>query len=945
MINSLERFWCFPTENLTRRARLLVMLLLLSFTATLTSLPFLLRSALPESLVILAVLAVCTWLLHRKRLLAASWLFVGILWGVIFIFNLDANLDLNRLFVGHIITIIIAGVLLPHWGAALVAALSLGYSLWNTGTEDGLLLLTRTLGYIAGAVIVITMERQTRAALQRLQERENHLAMSNTLGQLTINNLQEAKQALSESEQRYRQLLDNAPVAIIVNGMNNEGLLYINEAGLKLTGAQRIEDFAGQRFRDYMTPESFEQLLASIDQIKHQPFIQHQYRLRRFDDRWIDIESHAIQIEFQGVPAMMSIVQDVTERNQAEALLREREEMYRTIFEASPVAIVIASMPEEIVEGEILYANPAGVQLFHADSAEALIGSKAREPYDAKAISEAEQNIRALQQNHNLVVEYPFRRRNGEIRYVELNVSLMTHKGQPASLSVLVDVTERYRAREALQRSETLFRQVFEYAGLGIVIGDMDGKLIRANHQFLRIVGYSEDEIRGVHFQQYTHPDDTTQELQFMQELNAGERDYYEIEKRYIHKEGHVVWVHLIVTVIDGYEEDAHALVFVDDITRRKQAEAALRESEQRYQQLLHTSPVALIVTDLDEQRVLFANRAAANLLGAESPEAVVGLDIAQTVAPDHEGVVNKRVERLKQGVTLDAPIIKNLRRLDGEVIQVQVGATPITYAGRRAALSALTDVTAQRRAEEEQRKRERLQMEMEKQQQITQLRESFMAMILHEFRTPLTVIRSSKDIIARYHERLDGQRRQSHFDKIDQSINYMVRMLDNILSLSKAGAGMLDFNPVTLDLESTLQDLLHEFQQETHNAHAVDLRTEGNWQGYRFDDDLIFLMVTNLLSYVIRSDPERIHVTLRQQDDQAIIVINNPFEFISADERENLFEPFFYRSREAQNLQGNKLGLAVAQAAAEQHQGSVRVQSDPEQGTTFTLQLPLTPT
>lgn len=150
------------------------------------------------------------------------------------------------------------------------------------------------------------------------------------------------------------------------------------------------------------------------------------------------------------------------------------------------------------------------------------------------------------------------------------------------AVGVFIDITERKQADELLRESEGRFRAIFENAGIGMALVDRRGHPIKSNPALTKMLGFTEGELRNMIFTEYTHPDDIDLDWRLYSEVLDGKRDKYEIEKRFIAKDGHVMWGRLVTSLVrneDGAPTDS-VVGMVEDITERKQAERALRESQ-----------------------------------------------------------------------------------------------------------------------------------------------------------------------------------------------------------------------------------------------------------------------------------------------------------------------------------------------------------------------------
>ena len=142
----------------------------------------------------------------------------------------------------------------------------------------------------------------------------------------------------------------------------------------------------------------------------------------------------------------------------------------------------------------------------------------------------------------------------------------------------MVDITERKRAEEALRQSERRFRRSFEDAAVGMALVGTDGRWLRVNRSLCEIVGYTREELLEKTFQDITHPEDLERDLEQVQRLLKGEKRSYQMEKRYLHKDGHVVWILLNVSLVHGEEgESLYFIAQVQDITERKRMENQLQ--------------------------------------------------------------------------------------------------------------------------------------------------------------------------------------------------------------------------------------------------------------------------------------------------------------------------------------------------------------------------------
>jgi PAS domain S-box-containing protein len=248
----------------------------------------------------------------------------------------------------------------------------------------------------------------------------------------------------------------------------------------------------------------------------------------------------------------------------------------------------------------------------------------------------------------------------------------------------------------AVARKLALFASRAEQA---IVVGSGDGRVEWANEAACRLSGWRDGEIVGRTLQLF--PDDPDAERAVSQHirerLRAGARARVEASVR--HRHGRTLWVALEVTPVPGEGGAAGGWVaIVTDMTERKRAEAALAESEERYRSMVEHSPEPMAVHS--QGRVVFANRAALQLLGATSADAVLGRSLFDFLHPDYYGMAVERIQKMELVGDPAAPVVETLLRVDGTPVDVELAATPIVWRGEPAIQLAGHALGAPRRPE-----------------------------------------------------------------------------------------------------------------------------------------------------------------------------------------------------------------------------------------------------
>lgn len=240
-----------------------------------------------------------------------------------------------------------------------------------------------------------------------------------------------------------------------------------------------------------------------------------------------------------------------------------------------------------------------------------------------------------------------------------------------------------------------------------------------------------------------------------------------------------------------------------------------------------------------------------------------------------------------------------------------------------------------------EQRTREALA----KEQELNQLKSNFVAMVSHEFRTPMSIIRTSADLLENYNPQLTQERRAKYFQRIQSSINQMIQLLDEVLFLSKTEADKAEYQPVPLDLKNFCQELIEILQLNTDGQRNIIFSCQGECTKAQMDETLLSCIFTNLLSNAIKySFPEsQIWFDLVCRGGVATFRVQDQGLGIPHKDQTRLFETF-YRARNVSKIQGTGLGLVIVKKCVDLHGGNIQVESQEGVGTTVTVRLPMHP-
>jgi len=249
-----------------------------------------------------------------------------------------------------------------------------------------------------------------------------------------------------------------------------------------------------------------------------------------------------------------------------------------------------------------------------------------------------------------------------------------------------------------LKKSEALFRSYFDFPLYGIAITSPEKGWIQVNDRICSIMGYSRNEIVHMTWSEMTHPDDIAADLEQFNRVLSGQIDHYTMNKRFICKDGKIVWTNLSVGCVrksDGSVD--HTIAMIEDITSVKLAEEALRESEERYRNLFENANEAIFVAQ--DGKLVFLNPVTSQLIGYSSAE-LMGRSFIDFIHTDDRNLVaGNYLKRLKGEDFQPRYTFRYLSR-NGVIRWMEIGAVRIEWAGRPATLNFGTDVTERKQTE-----------------------------------------------------------------------------------------------------------------------------------------------------------------------------------------------------------------------------------------------------
>jgi PAS domain S-box-containing protein len=682
---------------------------------------------------------------------------------------------------------------------------------------------------------------------------------------------------------------------------------------------------------------------------------------------------------------IITVVRDITERKQTEELIRKNE---ARLLEAQRVGHV-GNWDWNITTNELYWSGENyriyGLSPEVRPSVETFL-----ETVDPVDLEFVKQSIdAALSGKKPYDIDMRIIRPDGLKRTVHARAEVtFDGAGKPIRMfGTVQDVTERTRAEAELRANEEQYRNLIEQMSDGVYKSSHAGKFIEVNPAMVKILGYaSKEELLAIDIKSQLYFDVADRESAALQE-RLEEMAVFRLKK----KDGSGIWVedhgrHVL-------DEDGSVLYHegtLRDVTERIRAETlqdavyriaraaetakALSDLYPQIHQIISSvmSAENFFITLYDETQNLlhfpyFQDAVDEPYLGKLQPgkglTAYVlrtGKSLLCTQAVHDE--LERRGEVILVGVPskiwLGVPLIVDGKTIGAMVVQHY--SDPKAYGEREQHMlefvSSQVAIAITRKQAEEEIQRYTVELEQRVAQRTAELsranaelkeldrmKDHFVSMVSHEFRTPLTVILASSDILELDSDKLTADKKRNYLHRIQSSVKRMAEMLGQVLVIGQADAGKLAFNPTPLNLLKFCQNLVEELQMSTGKDHALVFISHGECINANMDTTLLRHILSNLLSNAIKYSPigSPIELELSCQAEHAVLRVSDHGLGIPLKDQSHLFETFF-RASNTEAISGTGLGLTIVKRAVDLHGGTIEVTSQEGVGTTMTVTLPI---
>ncbi len=759
----------------------------------------------------------------------------------------------------------------------------------------------------------------------------------------TRNHIAESKQAeaLRESEERFRSIVENSHDGIMILD-DAYRLTYVNDELCRMSGYSR-EEAIGQDFRKFIDEEGKRLVADRYLRRQRGEEIPHRYEFnivkKDGQKRRVEVSSSIIK-DSAGKVKTVAQVLDITERKQAEEALDLQRAYFQQLFDNSPDAIALAGEGGKVIQVNKGFETLFGYQAEEVEGKtifEVLIPEDHTE--EVAAMTQVTHSGKAVRK------ETVRRRKDGSLVVVSLlRYPIRFGSEIIGTYCIYTDITERMQAEE-------LYQTLANSSPVGVYIVQ-DGKFQFVNPQFQKYTGFSEDELMGIESLKLVHAEDREQVRESAVAMLKGNRPSpYEL--RYIVKNGETLWATETVTSIH-YKGKRAVLGNFMDITERKHAEEALRQSKEQLRKMFESVTDGILVIDLNGV-ITEVNQRTVEMHGYKSKGELFGKSALKLVAPrDYERIATNMRQAIKEGTMRGAEY--TLLKANGTEFPGELSTSALRDAlGNPVGhITIVRDITERKRMEEQLKQQmEELERAYQKLKELDQLKDSFLSTVSHELRTPLTSIKSFSEILLSYDE--DKETQKEFLTIINEESNRLTRLINDFLDLSKIEAGRMQWETAELSLSEVIQTALNATQALAIKTNLkVDTELAPRLPTVWCDKDRLVQVVTNLLSNAIKFTPDGGKIQVKAQvrngskpgrdNDMVMVSVSDSGIGIDSKDQKSIFEKFKQVGDTLSGKpKGTGLGLPICKEIVEHYGGKLWVESEAGKGSTFSFTLPIT--
>jgi PAS domain S-box-containing protein len=793
----------------------------------------------------------------------------------------------------------------------------------------------QALLYVLDGLVVVYIAHITTRRRRTLDDANNELRRLNS--------------EVARSAARTHEIIDLAPDAFFLSNLDAR-FTDVNRAACQLLGYER-EELLGMTIFDVIPAEDAARLVDTRSALQVPGTkIQNEWRLKRKDGTLVPVEASANILE-DG--RWQAFVRDISERKAIE----DQRQVFVSLLDNSVDFIGIADPA-----GKPMYLNAAGRRMvgLAADvpiETVQIVDCYPRElrPFVTDVLMKTmlEQGVwsgetffRNFQTDERIPVSdthFLIRDASGErilgMGTVTRDISEARRHADERERLLAAEQAAR-RQLEAvnalLRESEERFRLTIDEAPIGMAILALDGTFTRVNHVLSEITGYSAAELTQLKFHDITHPDDLDTDVELGRRLARGDIPRYQLEKRYVRKDGSVVDVMLSRSILRGTDNTPICYIAqIEDISDRKRVERALRRSEAMFSGIVSIAADAIISVDRD-QRITVFNEGAEQIFGYSKGE-MIGAPLEQLIPERYRTGHRAHFAAFAAGDhvarTMGARTeVFGLRRT-GEEFPAEASISKITVGSETFFSVVLRDITSRKQVEEALRR-------------AVASRDDVLGIVAHDLRNPLSVITMEARSMTCRDGNEPNRRDLKTSEVLLRAAERMRHLIEDLLDVARVEAGQFRVECAAVSAVDLVREVV-ETQRPLATAAGIEicLEVEPDVDTVWGDRKRLLQVFENLVGNAIKFTPHggRIVVRTALKGDDVLFAVSDTGSGIAPAAVPHVFDRFWQATTRARRL-GAGLGLPIAKGIIDAHQGHIAVTSEVGHGTTFFVTIPISP-
>lgn len=768
-----------------------------------------------------------------------------------------------------------------------------------------------------------------------------------------------AEKKIKEAESRYRTLFEQSPDGIIVINPTNGRFLDFNETAHQQLGYTK-EEFSKLSIPDLDLIDDQAQIKERIDYIFKNKSADFEtiHKTKSGDPRNVHVKVRVLEIDDNIL--YLCIVRDITFRKKFEEQLLIKDFALRSSFHA----IGLADM-----NGNVIFVNEAYIKMWGFNDEKEALSTNIQNiiKTDEHTVSIQQHVVKLLMSGSGVFLEREVINLKGKSFFVQLSANVvLSPDGNPICLmATFTDITDKRKSEELI----ALLSHSIKSVAQGVSITDLNNNILFVNKSFLETYGFNDEEVIGNNIS-IVGASKTINYLEIIEHTFKGGWKGELLNRK---KDGTEFPIYLSTSPVFNEDGDVIALVGITtDITERKRAEEELKKSYAVLEATLESTGDAILVVD-NKNRVVKMNKNFIKMWNVPK-EFTPGIDDDNLLAFVADQISNrenfiKKVKELYNSV--DAISFDIIELKDGRVLERY--SQPEMVEGKAfGRVWSFRDITERKHTEEEldkyrhkleelieQRTKElqevnsllqeeiqkvkeaelTVKLALEKEIELSQFKSRFVSTASHEFRTPLTTILASADLLELYGRSWPEEKYFEYVKKIQNTVEYMTELINDVLTYSKSETGKIKFNPMEVDLHQLESNIVNNAKLSAPGNLNFIFDYKVNRKVFILDPRLITQILTNLISNSIKYSPDGGDIKLITfiKDNNLIISVSDNGIGIKEEDQETLFEPF-NRGQNIGTIPGTGLGLSIVKISADIHRAKINLKSSLDKGTEVSL-------